>query len=111
MAPWPQSGRDDHVKVQASAAAAASINMLEVRMPSYKVDVVKRFGKLHFALWVATEARPDLLKSKAYEDVDELLADARKAAGKLGPGDSIIFRQIAYDDRGELFSEMKRAEY
>lgn len=80
-------------------------------MPSYKLDVVKRFAKLHFALWVATEARPDLLKTKAYDAVDDLLADARKATSKLGPGDSIIFRGIAYDDRGELFGEVKRAEY
>lgn len=81
-------------------------------MPSYKMEIVKRFGKLHYALWKAGDARPEPTAGKPFDDVTEMLAALKKEVDKkLAPDDPIIFRQIAYSDRGELFSEVKRGEY
>lgn len=81
-------------------------------MPSYKVDVVKRYGKLHYAIWKAGEARPDLFEKMSYAGVEALLVDLEKEVDeRTDPADALVFRQIAYDDRGELFQDIKRAEY
>ncbi|MBM4320819.1 MAG: hypothetical protein FJ125_12915 [Deltaproteobacteria bacterium] len=81
-------------------------------MPSYKAEIVKRFGKYHYSLWKAGEVRPEPTSGKAHETLEELLAGMkREVEKKLAPDDPIIFRQAAYTDRFELFSEMKRGEY
>ncbi len=81
-------------------------------MPSYKVDVIKRFGKLHYGLWKAGEPKPDILRNKPYDNIDVLIDDLKKDVQKtLAPEDPLIFRQIAYEDRNELYYEMKRADY
>lgn len=83
-------------------------------MASYKLDVLSRLGKFHRAFYDATGAKGDPRDSEAIASLDDLCkaitADI-EAAGLDEESDTIIFRNIAYDNYSQLTREVKRATY
>ena len=83
-------------------------------MASYKLDVVSRLGKFHRAFYEATGAKGDPLDTEANDSLDDLckaIVGDIEAAGLDEESDTIIFRNIAYDNYTQLTREVKRATY
>ena len=83
-------------------------------MATYKVDVVKQYGKFHAAFWNASAAKANPLDSPGFEGLTDAVKAIETAIEKAGlddDSDSVIFRGIAYDDFTMLAREIGRATY
>jgi len=83
-------------------------------MATYKLDIIKRHGKFHAAFYGATDPKPDPAESPAQESIGDVWKQVTKTIEdkKLDEeNDSIIFRNIAYDDFTMLAREVKMGTY
>ena len=83
-------------------------------MATYKVEIVARHGKLHSSFFSASGPKLDPLDSPARDSVEDLvnsLSTEIEKAGLNEEGDSIIFRNIAYDNFAKLLREIRMANY
>lgn len=81
-------------------------------MATYKVEIVKKYGKLHYGLWEASKTKVDPLENKSFDSIDDLLAELKGRLPKgLGGEDSVIFRSVAYANPAELLYTLKMSQY
>ncbi|MCA9562135.1 MAG: hypothetical protein KC561_01540 [Myxococcales bacterium] len=83
-------------------------------MATYKVDVISKLGKFHYALWEASGPKGDPNDSAAHDNLDDVVSSLRRDIDNAGfddEDDSVIFRGIAYDDIGRLSREIKMGTY
>lgn len=82
-------------------------------MATYKFEAVLKFGKFHGALAKAGE-RTIPTANPALDSVDDLvqyLLDQLDAQKIEEDEDSVIFRNVGYDDFSQLEQAVKRATY
>ncbi len=83
-------------------------------MATYKVEVVSRLGKLHASLYEATGSKIDPTETPPHDSITDIWKALEAQIEQRGldeETDSIIFRNIAYDDFSKLSREIRMATY
>jgi hypothetical protein len=83
-------------------------------MATYKIEVVKKLGKYHAALYDTAGAKQDPADAKGHASLGDMVKELQGKIEKAGlddASDSVIFRGIAYDDFGRLYRDVARGTY
>ena len=83
-------------------------------MATYKLDIIARHGKYYSVLYPAGGGKGNPLDNEPADNIGDILENLEEEIESKGldeENDSIIFRQIAYDDFTSLAREIKRATY
>jgi len=80
-------------------------------MATFKLDIVKQYGQLLHRLYPSTDKAPDY--AVPVKDVNALIEAVAKTldGAKVAKADTVIFRQIGYEDRQELREAVRTATY
>lgn len=84
------------------------------KMAVYKLDILSRFGKFYAAFYAAETPKPNPTDNKPLNSMEEVLAQINEEIKKHGldeEQDTIIFRNIGYDDYTKLAREVRMGTY
>lgn len=83
-------------------------------MATYKVEIVARLGKLHASFYEVGGSKVNPSDTPALDNVEDVIKVVQTEITSRNlneDGDSVIFRNIAYDDFTKLSREIKMAKY
>jgi len=80
-------------------------------LPAYKLDIRKQFGQFEHRVYKQGGATPD--HAGGARTLKEMVSNARKSLDDAGvtPDDTIIFRNISYEDQEALLLAIRDAPY
>ncbi len=80
-------------------------------MATYKLEIIKQFGKIQHRLFPSSGSAPDF--TTPVGDVHGLLDVVTKSLDDVGvtKADTVVFRQIGYDNRDDLREAVRTATY
>ncbi len=80
-------------------------------MPAYKLDIRKQYGQFQQRVYAQGVSAPD--HGGGARTVKEMVTNVQTALGDAGvsPEDTVIFRNISYEDRDTLLLAIRDAPY
>ena len=80
-------------------------------MATYKLEINKQFGQLQHRLFPSADAQPPF--AKPVSDLNGLVEAVTASLDDVGvtKADTVVFRQIGYDNRDDLRHAVRTATY